>query len=471
MIKDVQITTKQLGNAATQSHKLSIHYPSHQWFEGSVEINYYPWFPQEGGKVATITRDLQVRPRINNEYIIEGTIPTPVLWSGGSPNLYKVEVILKDKDGKPVDDFVTTTGVRTIEQKNGDLFINGKQEMLNGAQNMGFRMPLETIAKYHRSAPIKTVAEELLMIRKMNGNLLRMHVHAANEQADGINDPRYAELADQMGIYLIWTTPAWTRTTEAWKVDFDGYPKYMRQVYNHPSIVIWEAANHPKFFKKHGISDTHEYVKKIVRTIASEDQSRLITPTTFWSHAHYSNYDGTIDHQGNPIQAVPEYNHRLVTRGAQDAYSGYGHDWTEIRTAPYEFAASCLNAKDKAYFNFEHEESIGQPNWNLCKGKPWYLMQSYEWDYDVGSIGRRLSTDEWRASQAWQAFSAWESMKKQILLGYDGFSWCSLRGGANMGTYTTDSVDKVLAETCEEIEKRYEVWFLEVGAIGIMFIF
>jgi REP element-mobilizing transposase RayT len=28
----------------------------------------------------------------------------------------------------------------------------------------------------------------------------------------------------------------------------------------------------------------------------------------------------------------------------------------------------------------------------------------------------------------------------------------------------TDSADNVLAETCAEIEKRYEVWFLEVGA-------
>jgi REP element-mobilizing transposase RayT len=27
----------------------------------------------------------------------------------------------------------------------------------------------------------------------------------------------------------------------------------------------------------------------------------------------------------------------------------------------------------------------------------------------------------------------------------------------------TDKVDKILAETCEEIEKRYEVWFLEIG--------
>jgi hypothetical protein len=131
----------------------------------------------------------------------------------------------------------------------------------------------------------------------------------------------------------------------------------------------------------------------------------------------------------------------LVTRGSQDAYSGYGATWTDIRKAPNAWAASCLAAKDKAYFNFEHEESAAQPNWELSKGKPWYLLQSYEWEYDEGSIGRRLTTDEWRISQAWQAFSAWESMKKQVLLGYDGFSWCCLHGGANMGTYQKPLID------------------------------
>src|SRR5690606_12438195 len=42
-----------------------------------------------------------------------------------------------------------------------------------------------------------------------------------------------------------------------------------------------------------------------------------------------------------------------------------------------------------------------------------------------------------------QAFSAWESMKKQMLLGYDGFSWCSLRGGANSGTYQKPLIDNL----------------------------
>ena len=189
------------------------------------------------------------------------------------------------------------------------------------------------------------------------------------------------------------------------------------------------------------ISYTHDYEN--IPTIASHDQSRLITPTTHWMHTHYGNYDGTIDYKGNPITPVPEYMAPQVTRGNQDAYSGYGAPWTNIREAPNAWAATCLAAKEKAYFNFEHEESAAQPNWELSKGKPWYLLQSYEWEYDEGSIGRRLTTDEWRASQAWQAFAAWESMKKQILLGYDGFSWCCLHGGANMGTYQKPLIDNL----------------------------
>lgn len=443
MIKNVMVNTANLTDTAIQLHKIQIQYNGNSYFQGSVEINYYQWFPVEGGRMATFSKNIQVRPRIVNGYEMEVPVASPNLWSSESPSIYKVEVILKDQNGMPVDDYVTTTGIRTIEQKNGDFYVNGKPEMLNGAQIMGFRTPIETMSKYNRCAPAETVAEEMLMIKKMGGNLLRMHVHAEKDTADGINDPRYAELADQMGIYLIWQTAAWIREGEAWNVDFDGYPKYMKQVYNHPSIVIWEAGNHPNKFKDHDLADTDDYVKTIYDTIYSTDQSRLISPTTFWQHTHYANYEGTLDYQGNKIKAVPEFMEGLVTRGSQDAYTGYGADWSAIRKAPNDWATSCITSKEKAYFNFEHEESAGQPNWDLSKGKPWYLLQSYEWEYDEGSIGRKLSTDEWKASQAWQAFSAWESMKKQTLLGYDGFSWCCLHGGANMGTYQKPLIDNL----------------------------
>lgn len=442
-IKEVEVFTEKLEKEAVQTHHITFQNPDRFFFEGSVEIKYYPWFPEEGERVASFAREVKIRPGIAHEFQFELPVPSPQPWSPASPHLYKVEIILKDKDGTPVDDYMVTTGIRTITQANGHLCINGTPEMLNGAQIMGFRTPIETIAKYNRGAPLETVAEEMLMITKMNANLLRVHVHAEKDTADGINDPRYAELADQMGIYLIWSTAAFIREGEAWNIDFEGYPKFMKQVINHPSIVIWEASNHPNRFKRHDVSETHEFVKRVYQTLSATDRSRLISPTSFWQHTHYANYDGTLDFKGNVITPVPEYMAELTTRGSQDAYTGYGADWSKLRNAPNDWAASCLAANDKAYFNFEHEESIGQPNWELSKGKPWYLVHSYEWDYDKGSIGRRLTSGEWRESQAWQAFSAWESIKKQMLLGYDGFSWCTIRGGANMGTYQKPLIDNL----------------------------
>jgi len=444
MISLAEAYTKELdGTSAVQQHKIQVHYPRSNQFSGSLQINYYPWFPEEGAKVASHTEEITIRPRIQNEYSIAVPIVSPNLWRAGDPHLYRVEVILRDEKGNALDDRMFTTGIRTLTQENGNLLVNGCPEMLNGVQVMGFRTPVENLAKYNRSALWQTIAEELIMVQKMEANLLRIHVHAEQDTVDGINDPRYAEFADQLGIYLIWSTAGFIREGEAWNVDFDGYPKYMAQVYNHPSIVLWEASNHPNRFKLHDISDTHDYIRKIYQTIYQRDQSRLISPTSFWQHTHYANHEGTRDLDGNDMEAVSEFHAHQMTRGSQDAYSGYGAEWTKIRQLPNEWAASCLAADDMAYFNFEHEESAAQPNWNLSKGKPWYKVQSYEWGYEEGSIGRKLQADEWRASQAWQAFSAWESMKKQMLIGYDGFSWCSLRGGANMGTYQKPLIDNL----------------------------
>lgn len=442
MIKGVYAHTASIaGVNAMQTHRVVLQYPGIYSLKGSVEVNYYPWYPVEGGKVASITRPVEIRPAVDNDCMIDLPITQPQLWETDAPALYRVEVILKDEKGNAIDDYILTTGIRTVAQKNGNLYVNNKVELLNGAQILGYRYPIETVAKTNRCVSDETVVQDLLMIKKMSGNMLRIHVHAEKDTIDGINDPRYAEYADQMGVYLLWQTAAWIREGEAWNVDFEGYPKFMRQVYNHPSIVMWEASNHPNRFKKHDIADSHDYMKRIYHCISSADTSRLMSPTSFWQHTHYANYDGSLDYKGNRISPNPVLMEKIMTRGNQDAYTGYGAKWSALRKAPYAWAASCIAAGDKAFFNFEHEESAAQPNWELARREPWYKVQSYEWEYEEGSIGRKLDVTEWRASQAFQAFSAWESMKKQLLLGYDGFSWCSLESGANMFTYQKPLVD------------------------------
>lgn len=423
--------------------KTRITLKSTERFEGKAVVEVFPWLPE--GRNKRVGRS-EVNLNFDKESTVHlpVTVASPVLWSPENPALYKIKVSLTGKNGQVVDDYVTTTGIRTVDQEGGMFRLNGKPSMLNGGQIMGYRSPLEKAVVWNRCPPAEWLVRELLMVKKMNGNLLRIHVHAwENSASEGINDPRIAELADQMGVMLIWTTPSWIRTGDDWRqIDFEGMPRYMRQVYNHPSIVIWEASNHPNKFKRSGIEESDAFCEKVYKTIYPVDSSRIISFTSYLKHLHYGNDAGDIDYQGNPAKATPAYTAPMVTRGNQDAPTGYSYDWSVLRKWGGDtYTQSVLNSPDRAYFNFEHQESMGQPNWELTKGKPYHRIHSYEWVYDEGTIGRRLSLDEWKESQAWQAFSAWEAIKKMRWQGYDGFSWCTLHGGPNSGTYNKPLID------------------------------
>ncbi|MEX0986820.1 MAG: glycosyl hydrolase family 2 [Bacteroidales bacterium] len=439
-IHSVKTFTSSVDEHAQQFHRIELQNNSDTTFTGTVEVDYYPWFPVEGNRKAAsfeIPVELFALDSVHINYA--GTVESPYLWTHDSPNLYRIHVKIKDGN-RLIDDEMITTGIRTVSQEEGIFRINGDPELLGGAQTMGFRMPIENLAKWNRCPPSSVLADELLACKKL-GNTLRIHVHAGGRYAYSVNDPRVAEMADQLGIMLIWPTASWIREGEWGGIDFEGYPEYMDQVFNHPSIVMWEGSNHPNRFYDKPLSYSNRFIAKMYQTISQRDSSRLISPSSFNRHFHYNNDEGTIDREGNAIVPVAEWTAPLIVRGNQDALTGYGAPWHNIRKWPDPYRRSFLESRERAYFNFEHEESIGMQNFDLVKGKPWYQMPSYENKYDVGSVGREFGFHEWKASQAWQAFSAWESMKWQRIHDIDGFSWCCLHGGPNSGTYRKPVID------------------------------
>ena len=419
-INDVFVYTKKLSHSSAHAQiQVSLQNESVQPFKGDVLVKFFPWFPVES-KNCEAERRFKIKLDIGEKVLLEKTvkIKKPYLWSFQNPYLYKVVVDLEDQNQHPVDDYVITTGIRTISQKGGTFRINGKPEMLNGALMMQFLSPLSEIASRHRCAPQNWLVKQILLIKKLNGNAIRIHVPGC-----AYSDPRLAEIGDQMGMMFIWVPTGWNRKewTEGGR-GWDGrenlihevheYVKDIKQVRNHPSIIVWEIFN--------------ESVKKEHRSllfdafypnIYNADPSRLIEPLK-----------GYFRDEPN------------VANGTQDTPMGYGKEWTVSRNWP-TWQKKLLNNKKRTYFVFEHGEVVGQPNWNLVKGKPWYHIHSYEWKYDVGSIGRFLTFDEWQESQAWQAFAGYNISKKMRIHDVDGMLWCPLRGGGNSVTYMKPLID------------------------------
>jgi len=422
-------------------------------FKGKIKVEIVKWFPIEES-TPIVQQSYPVNVRMYHDYRFETDIEIEHadLWTYQNPRLYKVVCTLEDEAGRELDDFVITTGIRTISQEGGTFRINGVPEMMNGALLFGYKYPLEDIARTVRCAEPYWLVKEIEMIKRMNANTIRMSVHHGSK--GGINDPRLAEIGDQMGVMFQWTTSTWVRTGSPWILDFKGLPKYVEQVRNHPSIVMWQVGNHPKY-KGYEI-DGLDWFKRVYDGIYPSDPSRFIVPVGSQGRLGKGipNDAGTRNLRGDTISEKTVWTAPMITRGNFDHTTSYGTKWTTLRNYPYPknfngdmgwrstgFRTDYLNSKERAYFDYESEESAGQPNWNLRKGTPSYQIKSYEYVYDIGSIGRQLTVDEWRASQAWQAFSAYEAYRKKRWLDYDGQAWCTLHGGGNTATYQKPLID------------------------------
>ena len=443
---------------------------SYTFYNGQLQVLLKEWFPTEGTEWRADSVDISILPQESKTFRLHFTVQDAKLWSYQKPQLYQVRALLLNSvsgkrtetfsavDGdlartrelyidKQTDDFVVTTGLRTIDQDGGTFRINRQPELLRAPLYFGQRFPLERNALDLLSPHTEDIVKEFLAVKKMNGNGMRMSAHWSDDNPqDGTNDPRFTEIADQLGLMFIWQTASWIRLRSPLVADFEGMATDVRQLRNAPSIVIWQPSNHPSLTDW---TSAMTYWHKVYDAIYPNDTTRLITPTADFRHTRVYNDDGTRDNKRKPVSSCdPVWTANRISRGSMDYPTGFGQDWEYLRRWPFPHKwpgnadiNSFLTSKERAYFNFEQEETIGQMNWELFKGSPVYKYHSYEWDYDEGSIGRLLTCDEWRESQAWQAFSAYECIRKMRWLDYDGLSWCCMWGGGNMGTYQKPLID------------------------------
>ncbi|MBR1394634.1 MAG: hypothetical protein IJ559_03120 [Prevotella sp.] len=458
------------GQDAEVTAEVTLYNTSYTFYKGQLQVLLKDWFPTDGKEWVADSVEVELQPQEQRTQKLRFRVKDAHLWSVQEPQLYQVRALLVNSvsgkktetfsavDGdlartrelvidKLTDDYVITTGFRTIEQDDGTFRINGQPELLRAPLYFGQRFPLERNALDLLCPHSEDIMKELLAVKKMNGNGMRMSAHWSDDNPqDGTNDPRFTEIADQLGLMFIWQTASWIRLRSPLVADFEGMAEDVRQLRNAPSIVIWQPSNHPSLTDW---KSAMAYWHKVYDAIYPNDTTRLITPTADFRHTRVYNDSGSRDDKRRPVSYCdPVWTANRISRGSMDYPTGFGQDWEYLRRWPVPHKwpgnadiVSFLNSSERAYFNFEQEETIGQMNWEMFRGSPIYKYHSYEWDYDTGSIGRLLTSDEWRESQAWQAFSAYECIRKMRWLDYDGLSWCCMWGGGNMGTYQKPLID------------------------------
>jgi hypothetical protein len=190
-------------------------------------------------------------------------VPDPLSWSPDHPHLYQLVVELH-KAGRQVDSLTRSFGFRTIEARDGQLFLNGERIYLRGALDQDYYP--DTIVS---SPTEKYLEDQLLKAKALGLNCLRCHLKAA--------DPRYYDVADRLGM-LIWSElPNWSVFTEiAGKRGRETLEGMLARDGHHPSIIAWtiinenwgmDLVNDP--LHRAWLKDTYHWLKKL-------DSTRLV---------------------------------------------------------------------------------------------------------------------------------------------------------------------------------------------------
>lgn len=179
---------------------------------------------------------------------LSGAIKKAHLWNAEDPYLYRLEVALVAAGDKPVMSASFRVGVRQVEIKDAVLLINGARVVFKGVDRH------EHHPDTGRAISTDTMMQDILLMKRHNINAVRTSHYP--------DDPRWYDLCDEYGIYLIdecdlethgfgynerniTNIPAWREAC------VDRMVRTISRDRNHPSVVIWSLGNESGFGCNH----------------------------------------------------------------------------------------------------------------------------------------------------------------------------------------------------------------------------
>lgn len=219
-----------------------------------------------------------------NTVPLDVNIPDPKLWwpwDMGEQNLYKVEVSIHD--GATLSDEISViTGIREVKMlRNPDtpedgfnwtFSINGKREYIRGACWTNTDILLGELKK-------EKYEKALALVKSSNMNMLRIHGWHL------IETPDFYDICNRMGI-LVWQEFAfcnlnYPQTEEFLKKVEGECTKSIKEIRNHPSLVVWCGGNEYNYKRNKKLIDF------LGRICKENDPTRWFIPESDLNRHYY----------------------------------------------------------------------------------------------------------------------------------------------------------------------------------------
>ncbi|HUW12982.1 MAG TPA: glycoside hydrolase family 2 TIM barrel-domain containing protein [Anaerolineae bacterium] len=168
---------------------------------------------------------------------LEQAVVDPRKWSAEQPNLYALLLTLKDTTGSVIEVERCNVGFRQVEIKDGQIHVNGVPVLFRGVNRH------EHDPDRGHAVTVDSMIQDILLMKRFNINAVRTSHYP--------NDPRWYDLCDRYGLYLIdeaniESHGVWDLLAKdpEWRMAFmERGTRMVERDKNHPSVIIWSLGN------------------------------------------------------------------------------------------------------------------------------------------------------------------------------------------------------------------------------------
>lgn len=283
---------------------------------------------------------------------LERKIRYPKLWSAETPNLYDLEITVRDTSGNITQTAKTEIGFRDVEVKDNQLFVNGQPVLIKGVNRH------EITASRGYCITREDMEEDIRQLKLLNINAVRA--------AHYPNDPYWYQLCDRYGLYVMdeanieshgigYKPDKTLADKEEWGVAHgERFRRMVHRDRNHPCIIMWSLGNEAGMGRNHAAN--YEWAKK-------EDHTRPVVyqilkpvnrdlPYTDVEFYHYRTPEFCEEYLTDGKQTRPfmlqEYAHAMG-----NSLGNFKEYWNLIRKYPgfqggfiWDFADQALIVRD-----------------------------------------------------------------------------------------------------------------------------